>query len=282
MKYLFIPVLLVIFINLCFAENTVKNSLHYYYQGDFLKARQLAQKNPGQSEDKFVYSLCLIHDNENQDLAGGLKGLKELYEDENVDFEIQLEARLSYARTVCLTQIRGMNNNFDSVDVEKLYLEIIQLAGKREISCTTAMYLGEYYLEEHLKYMDKNTADKMFDFLEYFIRDYPGEKNNLVYIHLYVEKLYVEIGKDYVKSFHHLKTAYDIGITVRAIKRNHLYKLGRMSDIKLSNYSNAKIYYEEYLHLFPNSIKSALVRRYLKELEVKHKKPDDNNIKTYM
>jgi hypothetical protein len=251
-----------------YADQPSKDHMYYYQQGDLAKAADLAEQQSEQPLGRLVLSLCRIHDLDNQDIQSGLLGLKELFEDSGVDPLIRLEAKLSYTRTIQLLQVRGRHKQYDSVNVEELFSEVIEDAGDDERACYAALYLTEYHFESYLESNDKAEGHKAIDCIEQFLADYTGSEKNTVFLHLYAEKMYTNITEDYAKSLMHLEAAYRIGLTVVA-RQSVLFKLGRINDIKLNDKEAAVKYYKEYLRLYPYVTKTPLVKRYLGELEEK-------------
>ncbi len=252
-----------------FAEGQTKGYLHYYQQGDLVMAAKLAKQNTDKPLGRLVLSLCRIHDLKNQKLESGLDGLKKLFEDENLESAIRLEAKLSYTRMIQLLQVRGRHKQYDSVKVEELYMSLVEDAGTDNKACYAALYLTEFYFENYLKERQISEGQKAIDCIETFLKDYKGDEENVVFLHLYAEKMYTNITGDYSKSLMHLKAAYRIGIAPAMASQNVLFKLGRISDIKLNDTAAAAKYYNEFIRLYPNVIKTPLIKRYLRELEQK-------------
>lgn len=250
-------------------QNALDVCLDHYQQGKWVQARRIAEKHFESPVARLVYSLCLIHDKEHQNLDVGLKKLHELSNDQAVLLELRLEAQLSYTRMIQLLQARGRHQEYDHINVESLYLDLIEKAGPDTRACDAALFLVELYFESHLLNPKQTPASKGFEFLETFIANYPGGKKHLLYLHLYVDEFYIRIFKDYNKSFDHLKQAYQIGITDITTRRECLFKMARLCDLKLNDPLTAEKYYKEFLHLFPNATQTPLVRRYLKELKAK-------------
>ncbi len=253
-----------------FAEEQIKDYLHYYQQGDLVMAAKLAEQNVNQPLGRLVLSLCRIHDLKNQKLEPGLAGLQDLFEDKSLESVIRLEAKLSYTRMIQLLQIRGRHKQYDSVNVEELYISLIKDAGVDERACYAALYLTELYFESYLKNRDIAKGQKAIECIESFLVDYTGNEHNTVFLYLYAEKMYTNITEDYSKSLMHLETAYRIGIKPAMARQNVLFKLGRISDIKLHDKETAAKYYKEFLRVYPNVIKTPLIRRYLQGLDKKN------------
>ena len=253
-------------VNSAFCEGGAKDYLYYYQRGDFGQARKLSEKSLDDPLARLVFGLCLIHDVKSQDFEKGLEFLKGLYEDKQVSRAIRLEGRLGYVRTVQLIQARGRHPQFDSIDVEKLYLDFIKESESDPKACFAVIYFGEYYCDQYLESGDVKIIQKAVGILESFIAGFEGKEHDLISVHLYVEKLYARFLKDYAKSFEHLEIAYRLGIEHVKVDRNVLFKLGRMSDIKLKNTENAVKYYEEFLRVYPDAIKTPLIKRYLSDL----------------
>ena len=251
-----------------YADQPPKDHMYYYQQGDLVKAAELAQLHTDQPLGQLVLSLCRVHDLEKQDIKSGLVGLEGLFGDNDIDPVIRLEAKLSYTRIIQLLQIRGRHEQYDSVNVEGLFAEIIEDAGNDKRACYAALYLTEYHFEGYLKTNNEAKGQKAIDCIEQFLADYKGSKENTVFLHLYAEKMHTNITEDYQKSLMHLETAYQIGVSAVA-KQSVLFKLGRINDIKLNNKEAAVKYYKEYLRLYPYVTKTPLVKRYLGELEEK-------------
>lgn len=233
-----------------------------YQNGDLARARRIAEKHLHKAAGRLVFHLCQIHHGECQDLAGGLTGLKQIFEDVTIDPSIRAEAALDYARVIQIFQVRNMHREYANMDIGRVYQEVIQLDGEDVRACTAAIYLAQWYLDKQDARMD----EKAFQLIEGFLEDYAGPPKNTVPVHLFVEAFYIDRRRDYVRAVRHLEDAYDLGIVTDTVRREVLFRMGRIHDSKLKQAAKARAYYQRFLELYPNAPQTPLVRRYLKEL----------------
>lgn len=250
------------------AEPSLDDALYAFQESDFSRARKISQMYLSEPMGRLIYHLCQAHDVNNQNLKEGLSGLEKLYEDKNLDKEIWLEAALSYARVIQISQARQMcPPEYANTDVRKLYEEIIPKASRDIKACQAIIYLAESYFLSP----DKEARAEGFKKIEEFLAAYDGPKEYLVPVLLYVERFYIFLEDDYQKSFSHLKEAYEIGITNESTKPIVLFRLGRICDFKLARKDLARDYYKEFLRLYPDKERTPAVQRYLKALDEKGK-----------
>ena len=273
-----------------------------YGQGNLSRARRIAERHVGEGMAQLIVSLCRIHDTTQQDVTGGLAGLRSLYEDGGIEGDVRIEAGFSYARTVQILQDRG-RQEYAEIDVRSLYQDIIERAANTRTACLAAIYLGETFLmsaagdttkadapgadmsKAHSEGPDASSADSSragesthdvaaedgdvqrgFDIVERFLAEYNGPKRYSAPVHLFVETFYIGLRDDYDNAFEHLVAAYEIGIVKSDLRRESLFRLGRMCDIKLDRPVEARMYYERFLRLYPNTVQAPVVQRYLDEL----------------
>lgn len=175
---------------------------------------------------------------------------------------------MSYARAVQLLQIRDRIKDYNQIDVRKMYLELINEAGQDRRACFAASYLAEDYFEAFLKTGDNKSGLKGLEIFENFIEDYKGDQQDMVFLHLYVERIYRIVSENYEKSFEHLEKAHCLGVKSIIVNRNTLFMLGRVSDVKLNNRDSAIKYYKLFLQEHPNAPKTPLVKQYLGNLNI--------------
>jgi len=246
-------------------------ALRLYQESEFSKARRIAAEHlGGEPVAKLVYHLCQVHDAKEQDVAGGLAGLRALYEDPTVRSRhgaVWAEAALSYARTVQLFRIRSMHTEYADFDVRKVCRDIIAAVPDGVHACTAATYLAETYLQSE----QKAQQDAGFRLVEGFLAAFTGPARDTVPVHLYIEGYYVSLRGDYGASFRHLKRAYELGISKELLKRVTLFRMARTCEVKLARSSEAEAYYRQFLGLFPNDRLTPIARRYLAGLTAKEK-----------
>ncbi len=236
----------------------IDDMLDAYKNSRFNKAYEIAEKNLDKPVANLVYNLCKIYNKENRNIESGIKGLEKIYENNNTSLKIWNEAALSYGRIVQYYQLRG-NSKYKDIDVVKIYKKIIEKNPDSVKSSIAMVYMLDYYL-------NKNELSKGIREGEKFIKTYTGLRKDTVMVHLYLDMLYINLNKNYLKSFEHLEAAYKIGITRGITKETVLFRLGRISDKRLHNKARAKYYYKEYLRLYPGTDRTPIVERYLKEI----------------
>ena len=238
-----------------------------YQKGYFSKALRLAQKDePHSPLEQLIISLCQIYDKRNQNISSGLAGLRTIYLDQTIKANASLiwaEAALSYARIIQVLQTRKRYPEYEQVDISKVYRIIIATVPQDTRACTATIYLTEGYLSSN----DLIEQEKGFAFIENFIANYTGDPANLTPLHIYLDGYYINLKKDYASSFKHLRTAYETGINKEILARVTLFRLGRICDVKLNRKKQAKVYYKEFLRLFPNDQRASVARSYLAELK---------------
>lgn len=237
-----------------------------YQAGDFGEARRISALHLDQPHGRLVHALCLVHDADRGDLDQGLAALQALYRDTGAPVEIRLEAGLAYGRMIQLLQVRSLHPQFAGVDTAAFFREYIRQAGHTEYACLAALNLVELYCDNGLLQKDPRQADQALSFLETFFSDYQGPASDLLPLHLLAEGLYEEVTADFEKCYHHLSSAYRLGITKMQIERTVLFKMGRINHIKLNDPDRAAGYYRVFLKKYPNAQRTPQVKRYLAEL----------------
>ena len=240
----------------------LEEALSAYQNGDLAISRRIAAAHLPKAAARLVFSLCQVYHTERQDLPGGLTGLKEIFEDVTIAPSIRAEAALNYAGVIQIFQARGMHKEYANVDIGAVYQKVIQLAAMDIKACTAAIYLGQWYLDKQ----DAGQDEKAFHFIEGFLENYPGPPENTVPVHLFIEVFYIDRRSDYASSVGHLKDAYDLGIAKDTVRREVLFRMGRIYDAKLKQVNNARMVYQQFLELYPSAAQTPVVRRYLKEL----------------
>ncbi|MFH1613552.1 MAG: hypothetical protein ABIG61_00500 [Planctomycetota bacterium] len=251
--------------------DSIDKGFDAYCEGDFTLARRIVKKHLDQPWGRFVFYICQIHDTRNQNIAEGLTGLKKLFDDETLDKEIRAEAGMAYARVIQIFQIRKQYLEYDNVQVESLFRNIIKLAPRSKTATFAAVYIAESLFTKYLKNSDGEAAKQAFAFIEDFLASYEGPTENTVLVHLYLETFYIEVFRDYGRSVEHLKKAYELGITNETEKRRILFRLGRIYDARLHDTTTAKAYYEEFLKLYPYAFEAFVIEGYLNELNEHNK-----------
>jgi len=245
-------------------------ALRLYQESEFSGARRIAAEHLPGPVARLVYHLCRVHDAKDKDVAGGLAGLRALYEDAATKSRHETawaEAALSYARTVQLFQIRSLHPEYADVDVRKVYRDIIAAVPDGVHACTAVTYLAETYMQSE----QKARQDEGFSLVEGFLAAYAGPERDTVPVHLYIEGYYVSLRGDYEASFRHLKKAYELGMAKELLKRVTLFRMARTCEVKLARGSEAEAYYRQFLGLFPNDRLTPIARRYLAGLTAKEK-----------
>jgi tetratricopeptide (TPR) repeat protein len=148
------------------------------------------------------------------------------------------------------------------VNWKKSYNAILEKFPDSAYACRTIVYL----LEDDFSQSDPEISAGAFDKLESFIKKFAGDSRNLVPVHLFADFEYIARRVDYKSAIRHLKAAYDLGIISPKVAEETLFRLGRMSQIKLKNSQSAEKYYTIFLEKFPHSRYTPLVKRYLSEL----------------
>lgn len=240
----------------------LEDAILAYADSDFVKAWELASKHLDDPTGRLIHCFCQIYVKKFENIKHGLAGLKDIYEDKQLDVGIRAEAGLSYGRRIQIFHIRKKRPEYDDVDLEALYKDIIALDPDSAKACYAAMYLCEMYFQG-IDGLDKN---KLFPFLENFLDNYKGQERETLAVHLIADHLYIEANEDYVNSYRHLKAAYDIGIKKALLRRKALFRLGRICDVKLNKVELARKYYERFLELYPNAKKTPIVVRHLAKL----------------
>jgi tetratricopeptide (TPR) repeat protein len=242
----------------CSQNNTeLKNAYEAYINSDFLLAKKLSKNFLDDTHGKLIYNLSQVYDKNGTGLFSGLRALAEIYEDTNIDPILRCEAGLCYARHVQIYQFREMYSEFKDVDTESIYENIISISKDSSQSAYAALYLCQSYFFQ---------PDELFSFLENFIAGFNGSSSDKVMLHMAADVFYIDLKEDYVKSVYHLESALKLGIAEYSQKQLTLFRLGRMYERKLNNSQKAKYYYQQFLELYPNTMKTPLVRRYLDEL----------------
>ena len=261
-------------------DTTLDEVLHLYQESWYKQAKKAAAEHMDEPLGKLVYHLCEVFDARARNLSKGLGGLRELYQDKELREkhpEIWCEAGLSYGRVIQVNQIRLreetqakklLPGEYIDVDVREVFSDIVARMPGSVYGAKAVVYLAE----SHFRSGEKSEHDAGFALIEKFLADYKGPAKNTVPVHLYIESYYINFRGDYAKSFKHLRTAYETGIAKDMLKRVVLFRLGRMSDIKLNNKKKeARAYYEEFRRQYEYAEQMPVVKRYLKELDGKGK-----------
>ncbi|MFH1613561.1 MAG: tetratricopeptide repeat protein [Planctomycetota bacterium] len=252
-------------------EDNIDGIIDAYCQSNFTRAHRLAQKHLADPIGRLIFHFCQIHDLKKQNLAEGLAGLKKLYDDKTLDKKIRAEAAMGYARVIQTLQMRRQHPEYNGFNVDELYRDIIKMVPHDEKAAFAAIYIAESLFTRYLKNSDEQAAKQAFACIEDFLAKYDGPLENTVPIHLYIERFYIEVSRDYVKCIEHLEKAYAIGIAKGITRRITLFRLARIYDLRLGNTAKAKMYYLEFLKLYPNAAEMPLAKRYFGELDEHNK-----------
>lgn len=262
----------------CFGATT-DEMLRLYQESLYRQAKKAAAEHMDDPLGRLVYHLCEVFDTGARNLNKGLGGLRDLYQDKELREnhpEIWCEAGLSYGRVIQVNQLRLreevevkklLPGEYVDVEVREVFSDIVARTPQSIHGAKAVVYLGESYFRSK----EKSEHDVGFALIEKFLSDYKGPAKNTVPVHLYVESYYINLRDDYVKSFEHLRAAYEAGVAKEMLKRVVLFRLGRMSDVKLKRKKQARAYYEEFLSQYPYAERTPVVKRYLKELDGKGK-----------
>jgi len=243
-------------------SDPVEEAMLAYQNSNLTRAKRLAKARLDDPMARLVFHLCQVHDAENPDLAAGLAGLKTIFEDETIDPAIRAEAGLDYGRVIQIYQARKMHPQYDNVDVRAVFRAVIGLLPEDAKACIAAKYLAETYFFKQ----DKRQARRGFEFVERFLANYTGPDTNIVPLHLFVELFYIDIEGNYSKAFEHLRQAYRIGISTDVVKREVLYRMGRICHVHLKDTEQAGFYYRQFLQRYPAAYQAPVVEKYLRQL----------------
>jgi len=250
-------------------KETMEDALRHYQFSEFDKAKAIALQNKDNPLAQLIIAYCELFDKENKDQKGGMEKLKKLYENKNllkdkrIGRTVWAEATISYANLVFNFQERELYKEYMKIDTEKIYKEVM----KNFPNTIYAVLAARGIAEKDLKSPNNGIKAKGANFLENFIQNYKGPQKDLIMLHFMLDGYYINIKKNYVKSFEHIKRAYEIGITKGVSKEDVLFRMARICHKKLNNYSLAKKYYKEFLKLYPYADRAPLAKKYLKQLQ---------------
>lgn len=245
-------------------EDGIQDMLKLYQDTQLLEAQKLALKYPDKPEARLVLHLCQVYDQKNRDYKNGLAGLHKLYEDVNLKQKnprIWAEASLNYARIINIFQNRSIYPEYNDVDISEIYRSIIDNADD-----LPQAYVAVTYLAEHL--FSRNSpplSERAFKTVEKFLSTHKGKLS--VPVHLFIERYYILLDNNYAKSAEHLKAAYNAGIAKGSFRREILFRMGRINQLKLKNKKEAEKYYGKFLEIYPDGKRASLAKRYLKEMK---------------
>ncbi len=251
------------------AKESIDDMLYSYQMGRYSIAKKIANDNLNKSEARLTFHLCQVFDNKDRNISKGIAGLKKLYEDKSIDKKVWKEAALSYGKVIQNFQLRGLYSEYKNINVRKVFNNIITTVPKDVNACWAAMALAESYIQNPEKPNeppDKTKAYQAINLLEDFIHSYKGDKKNTVMLHLFLDSYYINVFRNYRKSYAHLEKAYEIGITKDTLKELVLFRLGRIADIRLKNKIKAKYYYNLFIKQYPYTDRTPVAKRYLKNL----------------
>ncbi|MFP4580926.1 MAG: tetratricopeptide repeat protein [Candidatus Sumerlaeia bacterium] len=239
-------------------------AMEAYQNSDYKTARDLASQNQDHIIARLILHLSDVHDSTNQNYGTGLAGLKEIFEDEELNPWLRAEAALSYARTIQVFQVRErFLSEYGEVDVEKIFRDVIEWVPESKQACTAVMYISDQYL---LGETTEERISKGFKILEDFIREYKGDQKNLVAVHLFLDPCYIDLRRNYEQSVKHLKRALELGISNSSSERAAVFRIARISDAVLGDKEQARQYYERFLKNYEYAREVPLVKNYLEEL----------------
>lgn len=238
--------------------------IRVYLNHDFKKARYIASITPKEPNSILVKALIDIYSNESPNIHSGLDELRVIYENEKYPSRIRTQAGITYARHIQVYRARKMYPVYSEIDFQSVYKNVIaKLAPDSDLACQSACYLAESYFDNH----DFQKQQQLFKFIEQFTNNFQGNPKDLVAVHVIADKFYIELWDDYENSTRHLIRAYETGITKDILAKDSLFRIARISEVKLKNNLQAKRYYELFLNSYPNSDLAPLAKRYLNELE---------------
>ena len=252
-------------VNICAsaAAESCNDLIEEYQNSDLAKSRELAEKNKLKPVSRLIFCLSQVHDLKDRNLDSGLTGLKKLYDDKGVPAQIRQEAGLSYARIIQLLKLRNYDKTYNDVDTREIFLDIMKSFPGTLYACMACIYQAEDFFNSE----DPARKEKGFELIESFLKTYKGDSVNTVPLHLYADKFYISIDRNYGKSFEHLKTAYEIGITNDVIRREALFRLGRICDVKLNDKIHALFYYRKFTDLYPDAALTPIAWESLRKIE---------------
>lgn len=250
--------------SMLYADNTVNDMLRAYGDGNYAKARRLAEKMKEKPEARLVSALCILFDPVKQDMAGGMAALGKLYLDKNLPTPVWVEAALTYGRVAQLIQGRKelYGGLASGVDTNKIFQEIIDKSPELREACTALFFdlTGEFDSNDEMR------VATAFKKLEIFCCDFKGSQEYLVQLHLLADQKYIGLKQEYSLAVRHLEKAYKLGIANPRDSEITLYRIGRIYDLKLEKSEDAIKYYNEFLEKYPESGYAPSVKRFLKQL----------------
>jgi tetratricopeptide (TPR) repeat protein len=180
--------------------------------------------------------------------------------------DIRLIAGISCARGAQALNMRnGLYPAAEAVDYVSIYKQIMKNYPDSSSAVYSLMYLGQ-------ELFDSNSDEKVteaFKMFNDFITSYHGNRLYLSPLHLMLADQYIIHRVEYDKAVKHLEECYKIGIANPKNRESAIYRIARIYESRLKSRKNAIKWYRLYLKEYPNSSNSALVKRYLKEMNVK-------------
>lgn len=234
-----------------------------YYDRNYVAARKLAKTNPDTPESRLVGALCDIYDRHNQNIGRGQRELERIFQDGSLPKPYRIEAGLALGRTAQLMKARRelYGGGADRYDHRKILRETAAMAPE-EASGPAAMF---YVFQELLE--NPETAGAAFAELESYLRDFNGDRQLLVPLHLLAEYEYIHLRKDYENAVRHLEDGCKLGIANPNEARDALFRLAFLSYKKLGNPEMAERYFNEYLAKHRFSGQAVVARRFLEEMK---------------
>lgn len=234
-----------------------------YGDGQYYQAIRLAQKCKNTDKRKLIVALCRVYDLKRRDISEGLPALQALYENKSIAVDIRLVAGLSCARAAQTLSMRDdIYSDAKLIDYRSIYDAIIRNHPDTSAAVFSLMYLGQELFEDG----KADDTKKAFTLFRDFIRSYRGDERYITPLHLMLADQYIIHGRHYDKAVKHLEQAYRIGISNPKNSENTSYRIARIYATWLNNRNMAVKWYKQYLKQYPNSSNSAMVKRYLKEM----------------
>jgi len=267
--------LLVCFEAFGFAGNTVGDMLVAYGNGNYSKARRMAERISDKPEARLVTALCLAFDPVKQDMPGGMAALKKLYLNKSLSIPVWTQAALTYGRLAQLIRERKelYGNLASGVNTHAVFQAVINKTPKSREACTALLF----ELTEELAGSDQMKIKSAFNRLENFCSNFEGRREYLLPLHLLADQRYISLKQDFSSAVKHLKKAYELGIANPRDAEIVLYRIGRIYDLKLNDKREAAKYYHKFLLNYPESGYAPDVRRFIENL--KRRKKDNHEQK---
>ena len=242
---------------LCFgvhAGDKESQVLTAYAEQHWGEVRSLLKEVEPSAQRKLIKALYLLNAPRG-DQSEGLEQLELLWGDKQVAEDIRLQAMLTYARNVELMQMRSdlYPDAKSFVDPASIYSKIIQKYPASKEACYSVIY--------------KVRKNKNFSELESFLAK-PEFRNKdfLGIVHWFAANEYIVEKRDYKKAVRHLISAEKYGIANPRFLTLIRFQIGRIYDSKLHDKTNAMKYYQAYIKHYPSSLRSMVIKRYMKEL----------------